>query len=87
MTALRFALVMTRIQADLARRPEVDGSMVQAEVNRIRTALRCVKTVKSKVKEIHKSGDAVLTEIDTFYQEVNDALLAIERALRAVPST
>jgi hypothetical protein len=80
--ALRFALADARLRALLASRPEADLSAIQKEVNRIRTALRHVRTIKTKASDLHKNADAVSGEADKLQHEVNDALQAIENALR-----
>ena len=81
-TALRFAIVQTRIQALVDSRPETDTDSIRSEVERIRTAVRRVRTIKAKSSNIHKNADAIHQAADELQREINDALLVIETALR-----
>ncbi|MEE9296699.1 MAG: hypothetical protein V3W34_17280 [Phycisphaerae bacterium] len=85
-TALRFAIVQTRIQALFDARPETDTDSIRCEVDRIRTAVRRVRTIKAKSSDIHKNADAVHQAADKLQREINDALLVIENALRGSAS-
>src|SRR5262249_24445108 len=51
-TALRFAILQTRLQALRNARPEADLSAIQGEVDRARTALRRIRTIKTKAGDI-----------------------------------
>lgn len=74
-TALRFAVLQTRLQALQNARPEADLAAIQSEVDRARTALRRVRTIKTKAGDITR-------EADDLNQEVNEALVAMEKSLR-----
>jgi len=82
-TALRFAVVQTRIQSLMNTRSETDTEAIRREVDRIRSATRRLRTIKSKSSDIHKNADAVHLEADELQREIGDALLAIETGLRA----
>jgi hypothetical protein len=81
-TALRFAVAEARIRAHLAARPEADLPAIQAEIDRVRTALRRIRTIKTKASDIHKGADLVAGEADDLQRQISDALLVIENALR-----
>jgi hypothetical protein len=81
-TALRFAVVDTRLRALLAMRPEADVPAIQTEIERVRTVLRRIRTIKTRASEIHKGAASVTEEADELQRQINDALLAIENALR-----
>lgn len=86
-TALRFAVADARVRALLAARPEADLPAIQGEIDRVRTALRRIRTIKTKAGDIHKGADSVTGEADELQRQINDALLAIENALRAATAT
>jgi hypothetical protein len=81
-TALRFALVDSRIRALREVQPEADTSAIQQEVRRLRTAARRLRTIKTKAGSIHKGADAVGEEASQLQREMSDALAAIENAVR-----
>jgi hypothetical protein len=68
------------LQALQNARPEADLSGIQGEVDRARTALRRVRTIKAKAGEITR-------EADDLQLEVNEALGAVERNLRGAPAS
>lgn len=81
-TALRFAIVDSRMKAVQASKPEADIETARQELRRIRTAMRRIRTIKTKSSEVHKGADAIEQEAAELYREIGDALAAIETALR-----
>jgi hypothetical protein len=87
LVALRWAVLHNRYQGLLRDRPQADVSAIQAEMGHMRTALRRIKTVKNKTGQIRTLCEGVNSETDALYQEIEDAMLAIESALRGGRST
>lgn len=81
--ALRFALVQQRLAALRAARPEVDAATLEAQVQRMRTALVRVATINRKVTDLHNSARDIQDEAEALRKEVRDALMVIEQAIRA----
>lgn len=82
LTALRFAVVDSRLRVLQSLRPGADLPAIQHELRRVRTALRRVRTIRGKSSDIQKGADAIEQEAGELYREIGDALAAIETALR-----
>lgn len=82
LTALRFVLVETRLRALLEEQPEADTAAIQKEIDRIRTAMRRARTIKTKSSGIQRGADAIVSEVDELAREINAALADIEEALQ-----
>jgi hypothetical protein len=81
LVAIRFALLLHRIDQADRDRDVVDAHAVAEQVERIRTALRRVSTVKRHVTSIRGSADTILEEIEQLNFDVRSALCAVEEQL------
>jgi hypothetical protein len=84
LVAIRFALLLHRMDQADRDRDVVDAHAVAEQVERIRTALRRVSTVKRNVTSIRGSADTIQQEIELLNFEVRSALCAIEEQLGVV---
>ena len=83
LVAIRFALLLHRMDQAEHDRDVVDAHAVAEQVERIRTALRRVSTVKRHATSIRGSADAIQEEIEQLNFDVRSALCAIEEQLGA----
>jgi len=83
-TALRFAIVDTRLRTAPKEGKEIDVHTVSAELGRFRDSLNHLTQIKRKVGEIRQILDvlpSIETEADQMRTEVQDALSKIEGLL------
>jgi hypothetical protein len=83
-TALRFAVVDTRLRAAAEARRELDVNTAEKELARFRTSLNHLAQVKRRVGEIREILPAIEDEADRMRSEIQDALDKIETLLSAV---
>ncbi len=83
-TAVRFLIIQRRIAQLRTSKPEIDAGAIERQIDRIRTALGRITTIKRKVSELRDTGDAIQSEAESLREEAHDALLAIEEAVRTV---
>ncbi len=81
-TAIRLLMVMHRLRGMQADSPEFDGSAIESQIQRIRTALKRVKNIKTKVTAVRGSADDIELEATGLQDEIREALIAIEDAIR-----
>jgi hypothetical protein len=80
--AIRFMLIMYRLAS--LQQPEVaDLAAADAQIARIRTALRRVGTIKRNVTAIRDGAGAIELEAETLQSDIRRALLNIEESLRS----
>src|SRR5439155_794172 len=80
---IRFLLVLHRL-SNLQESPAaVDLAAVDGQVDRIRTALRRVGTIKRNVTVIRDSAGKVQEEAETLQSDIRRALLSIEETLHS----
>lgn len=83
-TALRFAIVDTRLRAAAQDRKELDTGTVAAELGRFRDSLNHLTQIKRKVGEIRQILSilpSIETEADQMRNEIQDALGKVEGLL------
>ncbi len=80
-TALRFAVVDTKLREAARARKEVDMSTVTAQLGSFRTALNHLTQIKRSVTGIRSGLESIDTEADDMRAEIDDALRQIETAL------
>lgn len=83
-TALRFAVVATRLRAAAEGNQEIDTRTVAAEMGRFRNSLNHLTQIKRKVGDIRQILDvlpSIETEADQMRNELQDALGRIEGLL------
>jgi hypothetical protein len=80
-TALRFAVVETRLRAAVEARRELDIGAAEKELARFRTSLNHLTQIKRKVGEIREVLPAIEDEADRMRSEVQDALNKIDTLL------
>ncbi len=81
-TALRFLIVQQRLAALRASNPEIDLSVVEAQIGRIRTSLGRITNINGKVSSIISDVNDIRTEVETLRNEVQSALSTMEEAFR-----
>lgn len=86
-TALRWLVVLTRLQALQADASETDAASVQAQVQRIRISLDRVKNINRKATEARGSAQGIQEEAELLRDEIRSALLTIEEAVQILPGT
>ena len=80
-TALRFAVVDTRLRATADARRELDISAAEKELGRFRTSLNHLTQIKRRVGEIRDILPGIEDEADRMRSEIQDALDKIETLL------
>jgi hypothetical protein len=80
-TAIRLLVVMHRLRAMRADRPELDGPAIENQIQRIRTALNRVKTINRKVTEVRSTAEEIGMETGSLRDEIREALVALEDAI------
>jgi hypothetical protein len=61
--------------------PDFDGSAIESQIQRIRTALKRVKNIKTKVTAVRGSADDIELEATGLQDEIRESLIAIEDAI------
>jgi uncharacterized protein Yka (UPF0111/DUF47 family) len=80
-TALRFAVVDTRLRATAEARRELDISKAEKELGRFRNSMNHLTQIKRKVGEIRDVLPAIEDEADRMRNDIRDALNNIETLL------
>jgi hypothetical protein len=81
LVAIRFALLLHRMDQADRDRDVIDAQAVSEQVERIRTSLRRVSTVKRHATSIRGSADAIQDEVEQLNFDVRSALCTIEEQL------
>jgi hypothetical protein len=82
--AIRWLVLQHRLAAAQATTPDLDVAAVEDQVKRIRTRLGRVATIKRKATDVRSSADDIQAEAEALRDEVRNALVAIEDAVRVV---
>jgi hypothetical protein len=85
--AVRWLLIHQRIAHLRSTTPQVDSAVIEAQVQRIRTALQRVKTINTQVTEVRTSAGAIQDEAEKLRDDIRTALSEIEGAFVATPVT
>ncbi len=85
-TAIRFLMAQERLAALRVSAPAIDSASIEAQLQRLRTALGHVKTINSRVTDVRAGADAIQVEAEALRDEVRGALTEIEDALRRAPT-
>jgi hypothetical protein len=80
--AVRFMLLRHRLACLREQQSTIDFADAEAHIERIRTALRRVASIKRNVTDVRKGADHIEVEAEALQSEVRRALLAIEESLR-----
>ena len=83
--AVRWLLIHQRIAHLRSSTPQVDSAVIEAQVQRIRTALQRVKTINTQVTEVRTSAGAIQDEAEKLRDDIRTALSEIEGALVVTP--
>jgi len=83
--AVRWLLIHKRIAHLRSTTPQIDSTVIEAQVQRIRTALQRVKTINTKVTDVRTSAGAIQDEAERLREDIRTALAEIEGALVPVP--
>lgn len=86
-TAVRFLIALHRLRSMKSETPEFDGAVIENQIQRIRTALKWVKTIKTKITAVRGSADDIELEVTGLQDEIREALVAIEDAIRPTGTT
>ena len=78
---IRFGVAQKR-----AMTPKLDASAVQAQIERIRTALGRIKTINTKASVVRSGADDIQQEAEALRDDVKDALSDLEECLGLKPS-
>lgn len=79
--ALRFALVMERVERVRSSSHAVDGAFLLAQAGRVRDALRRITTINARAGDVRSSADAIVQEATRLRSDISDALQLIEDGL------
>jgi hypothetical protein len=80
--ALRFVVVHHRLTRATESLPEVDRAGLEAQIERIRTALKRVTNINRRVGEIRDQAGAIQADAELLRTEIRDSLGAVEDAIR-----
>jgi prefoldin subunit 5 len=80
--ALRFVAVDQKIKRLREARPDIDGSLIQAQAQAIRASLGRITTIKSKITNLRNTTSDIETEANSLKTEIVSAINALEEALR-----
>jgi hypothetical protein len=81
-TAIRFLIAMNRLRAIRSELPELDGTAICNQIQRIRTAMDRVKTINGKVTSVNSAADEIRNLVNSLRDDVREALNSIEEAIR-----
>jgi hypothetical protein len=85
-TSVRLLIALHRLRTLRSERPEFDGSLVESQIQRIRTALKRITSINRKVNDVRTSADGISSEAGILRDEVREALIAIEDAVGVAAS-
>jgi hypothetical protein len=83
LTAVRFAVVQQRLKELKQAQPDIDAADIKGKVDAIRTCIKRITTIKTKVTNIRGSADDIERESMSLQTEIASHLSEIETALRA----
>lgn len=83
-TALRFLLALHKLRSIQTAKPEVDVSILENQIRSIRTSLKKISTINSKVTLQQKNAKDIGTVADTLRFEILEALCTLEAAIGIV---
>jgi hypothetical protein len=82
LTAIRFVLALHRLRTLRSDQPELDGAAIENQIGRIRTALNRIKNINRRVTDVRSTAEDIGTEATGLRDEIRDALMALEDAIR-----
>ncbi len=83
-TAIRFLVALHRLRTLRSDRPELDGVAIENQIQRIRIALDRIKTINRKITVVRTTADEIGTEATSLREEIREALIAVEDAMRQI---
>ena len=83
LVGLRFLIVQRRLSRLREARREIDEAAVATQVERIKTAMTRIATIKRLVGDVLSSVDAIEADADGLRSEIKGALTVIEESLAA----
>lgn len=81
-TSLRFLLAQKRLEEIKSTKPEIDASVIEDQIKRIRTTLNRVKTINQKISSLQSTTIDIKQELESLRDEIRSALVSIEDAMR-----
>jgi archaellum component FlaC len=80
-TAVRFVLALHRLRSLRSESPEFDGAAIENQIQRMRTSLKRVTSISTKVTDVRSSAEAIGEEANLLREEIRVALNTIEDAI------
>jgi len=87
--ALRLLIAQARLERASDPSAEINTGLVVDQIGRVRSAMERIKTINRRATEVRKGADGIDEEARALRDEIRDALVKIEDAIRigdAVPS-
>lgn len=85
-TAIRFLIALHRLRTLRCDRPELDGTAIENQIQRIRTAMNRVKTINRKVTDVRTTAEEIGVEAIALRDEIREALIVLEDTVRQADS-
>ncbi|BAY18203.1 hypothetical protein NIES21_40470 [Anabaenopsis circularis NIES-21] len=82
--AIRFLVIQQRVNQLRTFHSKIDVSVVQQQLQQIRTALGRIRTIKKSLTEIGKGVTLIQAEADALSADIQSALKSIEQTLTCV---
>lgn len=82
--ALRVLIVKHQVRSIKAGDPDVDVSVIESLILRIRTSLKRISAIKRKTTDINGLTTDINSEADTIRNEIREALLVLEDVIRCI---
>jgi hypothetical protein len=85
-TAIRFLIALHRLRTLRSELPDVDSTAIANQIGSIRTALKRIASVNTRLTHIDTATGAIRTEAESLRTEVTNALNALEDSIRQAVS-
>jgi hypothetical protein len=85
--AIRFLIIQQRVNQLRTFHSKIDVSVVQQQLQQIRTALGRIRTIKKSLTEIGKGVTLIQAEADALSADIQSAIKSIEQALNVLSTT
>jgi hypothetical protein len=79
--AIRFLVIQQRVNQLRTCQSKIDVTVVQQQIEQIRTTLGRIRTIKKSLAEVDKSMTTIKTELDTLNADIQSVLKSIEQTL------
>ncbi|AUT02865.1 hypothetical protein CLI64_22030 [Nostoc sp. CENA543] len=84
--AIRFLVIQQRVNQLRTYQSKIDVTVIEQQLEQIRTALGRIRTIKKSLTEIEKGVSVIKAEADALSADIQSALKSIEQALSFIPS-